>query len=124
MTAFASKQDLTAQWRALRGTESKWAEELLDAAARWIRSKRPDIAADDPDAKLVSIAVVRSAIGLGEHQGLSQFSSTLGPRSKSGTLVNPEAALVWLPWMKEQLGIGGIADPQAYFGDGDFRERW
>lgn len=124
MTAFASKQDLTAQWRALRGTESKWAEELLDAAARWIRSKRPDIAADDPDAKLVSIAVVRSAIGLGEHQGLSQFSSTLGPRSKSGTLVNPDAALVWLPWMKEQLGIGVAAKPRGHFGDGDFRERW
>lgn len=124
MTAFASTDELTNRWRPLKSAEKAWAQDLLDAAGRWIRRKKPDIEQDDPDAKVVSIAVVRSALGPGGHDGLSQFSSTLGPRSKSGTLVNPEAALAWLPWMKEQLGITDVALPQAYFGDGDFRERW
>lgn len=122
--AFATTAELTETWRPLNREESGWAGLLLEAAERWIRRQRPDIADSDPDAKLVTIAVVKNALVAGEHAGYTSFSRTLGPRSKSGTLTNPDAALVWLDWMKEQLGIPLSAYPVATFGDGGFRERW
>ena len=123
---FATVDDLAEQWRPLTPAEKISAESLLEAAARWITNpkRRPDIAADDPDAKLVSIAVVKSALIAGANAGYSSFSSALGPRAKSGTLTNPDAALVWLDWMKEQLGISAFGEPRGYFGDGGFHERW
>lgn len=123
---FATTDELAEGWRPLSAAEKVSAEALLGAAGRWITNpkRRPDIAADDPDAKLVSIAVVKNALIAGAHAGYSSFSNALGPRSKSGVLTNPDGALVWLDWMKEQLGISQHGDPQGSFGDGDFRERW
>lgn len=91
--AFATTIELTLNWRPLRSEETRWAQALLDAAGRWIRRQRPDIAADDPDAKLVSIAVVRSALIPGPHTGYSSYSSTLGPRAKSGTLTDRKSVV-------------------------------
>ncbi|NKT17590.1 hypothetical protein GS907_07180 [Rhodococcus hoagii] len=121
---FATPTELTENWRPLKQEESSWAGLLLEAAERWIRRKRPNIADDDPDAKIVTIAVVKNALIAGEHEGFVSFSRALGPRSKSGTLSNPDAALVWLDWMKDQLGISQSALPVATFGDGGFCERW
>ncbi|MGN7133387.1 hypothetical protein ACTHQY_08950 [Rhodococcoides corynebacterioides] len=124
--AFATTQEIAAQWRPLSDEEKKAAEALLGAAYRWIKRKRPDIDDTDPDAKLVSIAVAKNALLAGEHAGYSQVSRTLGPRSFSATIANPDAALAWAKWMKDLLGISDSehAAPRATFGDGGFRERW
>lgn len=121
---FAEVTDIENTWRPLTTAEKAWAALMLAAAERWIRGQRPDIADGDPAAKLVSIAVVKNTLLPGENAGFLSFSRTLGPRSRSGTLANPDAALTWLPWMKEQLGISTAPEPRATFGDGGFRERW
>lgn len=117
MTAFATTTELAEGWRPLRPTEAAWAEELLGAAARWIRRHRPDIADDDPDAKLVSKSVVRSALIPGANAGHTQYAKTAGSFQKSGTLTNPEAALRFSDWHKELLGISTSASPSWNFGD-------
>lgn len=121
---FATSDDIEQNWRPLTSADKSWATLLLGAAERWIRGKVPGIADDDQAAKVVSIAVVRNALQPGEHAGHVSYSKTLGPRSRAGTLSNPDAALTWLPWMKEQLGISTTAQPRATFGDGGFRECW
>lgn len=117
--AFAITGELQENWRSLNPAEEKWAKQLLEAASRWILRRRPDLPADDPDAKLVSIAVVRGALTAGENAGHSSYSKSLGPRARSGTLTNPDAALVWADWMKELLGISVRPTAIGYFGDGD-----
>ncbi len=106
-------------FRPLVGAELANAEMLLEAAARWIFRKRPDIAVDDPDAVVVSVAVVKSALLSMQYGGLSSFTNTLGPRSKAGTLTNPDAALMWADWMFELLGISRNTQAAYYFGDCD-----
>lgn len=116
MSAFATPDELSAGWRPLRTSETVWAEQLLDAAGRWIRRHKPDIANDDPDAKFVSISVVRSALTPGPNVGHMQYAKTAGSFQKSGTLTNPEGALRFADWHKEQLGIPTSASPTWKFG--------
>lgn len=122
--AFATTDELADGWRPLSDAEKNWAGKLLGSAERWIRKRRPDIAADDPDANVVVLSVVRSALGPGAHLGFSSFSRNLGPRGKSGTLTNPNAALVWEDWMKELLDIATEETALGHFENGDRRERW
>lgn len=124
MIPFATTTDIENSWRNLSATEKVWAAQLLEAAARWIYRNTTITDPGDGDAKLVSIAVVKGALIAGEHAGHLSYSKALGPRSRSGTLTNPDAALVWADWMKEQLGIDIRGGPRGRFGDGDFRERW
>lgn len=139
---FADPAAVAAGWRALSDTEKVRATELLAAAARWIRRKRDEagypIADGDPDARLVSVEVVRGALQRDEaaraaakYAGFSNVSRTVGPRSFSGTIANsgPAAeALVWTDWAYDTLGLdrGGKAPRSArgYFGDGAHRERF
>jgi len=119
MTAFATMDEVASGWRPLRPTERVWGQQLLDAAARWIRKPghRPDIADDDPDAKLVSISVVRSALAPGANAGHTQYAKTAGSFQRSGTLTNPEGALRFSDWHKELLGLSTTAGPSWSFGD-------
>lgn len=119
--AFAAVTDIESAWRTLSPTEKQWAGELLDAAERWITkpNRRPDLlGVDDPDARLVSIAVVKSALIAGEATGYTSHSRGIGPWSSSGTLVNPDGALVFTEWMREQLGISVMAGPSYTFDAG------
>lgn len=117
--AFAEVTDIEGAWRTLSPAEQQWASELLDAAERWILKRRPDLAGDaDPDARLVSIAVVKSALIAGEATGYTSHSRGIGPWSSSGTLVNPDGALVFTEWMREQLGISVMAGPSFTFDAG------
>lgn len=117
MAAFATTDELAEGWRPLRPTETVWAEQLLAAAARWIRRNRPDIADDDPDAILVSLSVVRSALIPGANAGHTQYAKTAGSFQRSGTLTNPDAALRFSDWHKELLGLSTSATPTWSFGD-------
>lgn len=120
MPAFATVDEVVAGWRPLSAADRTWAEMLLAAAARWIRkpAHRPDIADDDPDAKLVSISAVRSALVAGANAGHTQYAKTAGSFQKSGTLTNPEGALRFSDWHKELLGISTTAGPTGCFGGG------
>lgn len=116
---FAEVTDIESAWRTLSPAEQQWAGELLAAAERWIVKRRPELAGtDDPDARLVSIAVVKSALIAGEATGYTSHSRGIGPWSSSGTLVNPDGALVFTEWMREQLGISVMAGPSFTFDAG------
>lgn len=124
MNPFATYTDLESGWRPLSVTERVWAAQLLGAAARWIYRNTAVTDPLDEDAKLVSLAVVRSALGPGEFTGYSNFSKALGPRSRSGTLVNPGGALIWEDWMKELLGVSVETTAIGHFGNGGCSGRW
>lgn len=115
MSAFATPDEVIGTGRPT--SEQGDAQLLLDAAARWIRRKKPDIADNDPDAHFVSIMVVRDALSPGALRGHLSYSKGIGPWSKSGTLVNPDGALRWTNDHKEMLGIPVGTMPRGRFGD-------
>lgn len=102
---YAEVTDIENGWRSLSTTEQNWAAQLLDAAGAWItdRVEDPDAVADR--AAFVSIDVVRNALAPGSNTGLSSFSKTIGPWSKSGTLVNPQGLLTFTEFHRDLLGI-------------------
>lgn len=113
---FANVEELKQNWRPLSEQEAVWATQLLDAAGRWITRKRPDIAPGDPDAKLVSIDVVRTALNTAEHAGRVSYSWTVGATSGSGTLANPGALLDFTDFHRELLGITTSKSPTTALG--------
>ncbi|MFD0450158.1 hypothetical protein ACFQZK_03890 [Rhodococcus aetherivorans] len=78
MAAFAQPSDITIGGRPLTSAQEADAQMFLDAAASWIRDRKPDIAPDDPNAKLVSIQVVKAALISEPYLGLSSYSKTVG----------------------------------------------
>lgn len=113
---FANVEELTENWRPLSGPERARATQLLGAAGRWIRRKLPGIAADDPDAKLVSIEVVRTALDTADYAGHLSYSRTVGGISGSGTLANPGALLVFTDSHRELLGLPTSESPTMPLG--------
>lgn len=116
---FATLSELEESWRPLSDVEKVRAQALLSAASRWIQRKKPDLSEFDEDAKLVCIEVVKAAMQNPELAGHSSYSKSIGPWSRSGTLTAAaaDAALVFLPWMRELLGISNSPLPKWYFGD-------
>lgn len=110
--------DLEAEWRALSPEEVVRSTRLIAMVGALIKSRRPDIADDDPAAQGVVIDVVISALGEPESRGFSSFSKTVGPRSISGTVANPGGEIAFKRWHCQALGIPVGAMPLAYFGDG------
>lgn len=122
-TRYAEPDAVASGWRALSPTETLWAGQLLDAAGAWIRDRVTD--PDDPvtveRATFVSIDVVRSALAPGTQLGMASFSKTIGPWSKSGTLVNPLGHLDFTKFHRELLGIVETGKrPLYYFAEGDY----
>ena len=117
MAAFAEPTDVESVWRPLSTQELSNASMLLDAAAQWIRGRLPDIADDDPTAKLVSIQVTKAALIPGAFEGHSSYSKGIGPWTKAGALINPAAVLVFTDEHKELLGISTTGSAYWYFED-------
>ncbi|MFD7046331.1 hypothetical protein [Rhodococcus jostii] len=117
MVAFAEPADIVSVWRPLSAQETANATLLLTAAAQWIRDNAPNVANDDPAAKYVSIDVVKSALLAGPFTGHASYSKTIGPWSKSGTLINPAGALQFTDVHKELLGISVTGSAHWFFGD-------
>lgn len=120
MAAFAEPEDITLGGRSLTAAQKVEAQLLLDAAASWIRDRKPDIAPDDPNAKLVSIQVVKAALASEPYLGLSSYSKTTGEVTRSGTLAHPGQFLVFTDFHKELLGIPFRAGPAWSFKVGDY----
>lgn len=120
MTRYAETDDIESGWRSLSPTERHWAEQLLDAAGAWI-SIKTDPATLDPDmASFVSVDVVRGALAPGTQLGMASFSKTIGPWSKSGTLVNPLGHLDFTKLHKELLGLLTTSGPLWHFQENDY----
>ncbi|GAC71025.1 hypothetical protein [Gordonia soli] len=125
---FLTVTEFEQQWRPLSESEKLYAEQLLAAAARRIRNRVPEIAADDPDAKLVSFQVVRSALQSDALQastaGHSSYTrtKTVGEKTESigGTLTNPDALLLFTDFHWAQLGISPNPLPRHNFPRNDY----
>ena len=117
LSAFATPDDVarTPGGATLLATEDArwWCEQLLAAASAWIRARLPDLPYEDQTARTVTIAVVRNALAAGDHLGHTSYQRTVGARTKAGSLADPSGALVWLPWMLDQLGIDEDAASNA-----------
>lgn len=127
MAAFATADELAAQWRTLTTAERVAATSHLDTVAALIRAEfndrlgLDDVPADRLDAaKSVSIEVVKTAIATGMWPGHTQYGRAEGPRNKSGTLSAPGGALMLTDWQRTQLGLPVNALPRWNFPVGDY----
>lgn len=113
-----------ALFRVLTASEQANAELLLDAAARTIRRRIPDIAWDNPDARLVTLQVVKSALqseNLPEYAvGHKQYTKTVGDKTYGGTPINPDALLLFTDYHWSQLGISATPKPSWNFPRNDY----
>lgn len=103
--------------RTLDATERALADKLLVAAAIWIRdpSRRPDIAADDVNAQLVSWDVTWAVLLPGTHRGQTQYSRQAGDRITSFSLAQAAAMLDFTDKHKQALGMSMVATAGAFF---------
>lgn len=116
---FVSVDALESLWRPLSGAEKEYAEILLAAASAWIREHKPGVADDDPNAKIVTIEVVKAVLLPGQWSGYSSWSKTVGNRIEAATLANPTAALDFTPYLT-LLGISTRAMPVGNFPRNDY----
>lgn len=92
------------------------AADLIAAASNWIRDRKPDIADDDPAARIVVIHVVRTAMASDKYLGHVSYSKTVGGVTRSGTLANPGALLTFEGSHYQLLGISQSGGPSYCFG--------
>lgn len=114
ITPFLDLTTFTGMFRPLSTAEQNLANLLLTAAAVWIRdpSRRPDIDADDPMAKLVTFQVVRDALAVpAELVGHLAYERASDDRSEGGTLAAAGDLLDFTEWHRELLGLSGAAAP-------------
>lgn len=112
MPAFATPDELAAEWRPLTTAERAAATSHLDTVAALIRSAFADhlglseVPADKlTAARSVSIDIVKTALATGMWPGHTSYSRTEGPRSKSGTLASPGGSLTLSEWHRDLLGL-------------------
>lgn len=123
MTAFATTTDVSGTWRALSAAETAYADLLLDAAAVWIRGRKPGIADDDAAARIVSIEVVRSALQKNKLEGLNTYTRTVGGRTESWTGARTATAeelartLEFSQYHQQLLGIWKPTGPRYTMGN-------
>ncbi|WP_063039719.1 hypothetical protein [Nocardia pseudovaccinii] len=123
MAAFATYTDVQNTWRTLTTPQTAYCNLLLDAAALWIRNRKPNIADDDPAAKSVSIQVVRDALQRDLFGGTSAGTHTVGNRSDSWTLSRTATleelarSLVFVDYHYELLGLAPAHGPRGAFGN-------
>ncbi|GAA3963046.1 hypothetical protein GCM10022231_24120 [Gordonia caeni] len=87
---FVTVEELEALWRPMKDVrQSQWAELLLVAASAWIRERKPGIAADDPTAKIIAVAVVKAALLPGDWQGYKSWTRTMDDATTAAVLSNP-----------------------------------
>lgn len=107
--------------RTLKASETALAELLLDSAAATIRKAIEDagkdpLAADDPNAKLVSFLLVSEALAVpADLSGHSQYLRQSDDRISSGTLLAGGPLLDFTDHHRRLLGLTGTVLPEYYF---------
>lgn len=113
-----------ALFRALTAAQQPGVELLLDAAARRIRRRIKDIEWDNPDARLVTLQVVKSVLQSDQLPdyaiGLKQYTKTVGDKTYSGVPINPDALLLFTDYHWSQLGISPNPKPRWNFPRNDY----
>ena len=120
MPDFIEVDQVEQMWRPLSAAEKELAGLLITAASVWIREKKPGIADDSAAAQLVVFDLVKTVLLPGEWAGYSQWSVTVGGRSRSGTLSDAAAMVALTPWQLMLLGISQTPDPSWNFPKGDY----
>lgn len=117
MTHFAQETDIANGWRPLTAAEKVDAVSKIAAVSHWIQDRKPDLGADNSNAKFVVVEVVRQALKNAKHAGHSSYSRTVGGVTTSGTLIDPGGSLVITDFHRELLRIPKTAAPSWNFGD-------
>jgi hypothetical protein len=95
-------------------------EPLLTVASDWIRERRPGIAADDQAAQVVVFEVARDALMAGEFGPYSEFTKTVGHRTRSATISRASIERFITDRHRRMLGIALVAAPRGRFPRGDY----
>lgn len=93
---------------------------LLDVVADWIRERKPDLAADDKAARLVSFEVARDALLSGE---LGPYDEVEKRTAHSARRVKIDRAVVEkfiTDRHRQMLGLSLRAGPRGRFKRGDY----
>lgn len=109
--AYATVEDLEAQWRTLTDEEQARAEVLLDNAGVYLDA----LVKVDPDSteqaqvlRTVSCSMVQRVMSAGmDTYGVSQASMSAGVYSQSMTFANPSGDFYLTGFEKMALGING-----------------
>lgn len=117
MAEFATADDISRGRRPFTPDELLDVKDLIAAASQWIRDRKPGIADDNATARLVVIQVVKAAMATEKYAGHVSYSKTVGGVTRSGTLANPGALLIFEPSHYQLLGISQGGGPSYYFGD-------
>lgn len=120
MSGFITTDELAGMWRPLSGAEKQLGGLVIEAASAWIRENKPDVADDNPAAKLVVFEITKAVLLPGEWAGYSQWSVTVGGRTRSGTLSDAAAMVSFTPWQLQLLGISTTAEPSWHFEKDDY----
>lgn len=123
--AFASHEDIAAQWRPLTEPEQLRATGLLAVAARLIR-RHVTIADDDTEllavAKQASIEMVTATLANGARQAPAAGAVTTATlEAASYSVEYSDSAGSWVltftPELRELFGLTTHPEPAYYFGD-------
>lgn len=120
MSPFIDASAFATMFRPLSAAETAVAAPLLEVVSNWIREQKPDIADEDPAAKLVCFEVTRDALVYGKYAGLTDFSETTGRRTKSGTINTAEIERFVTDRHRRMLGVEILAGPAYSFKPCDY----
>ncbi|WP_411815495.1 hypothetical protein [Gordonia sp. SND2] len=120
MTGFITTDELEGMWRPLSGAEKQLGGLVIEAASTWIRDKKPGIDDANEAARLVVFEITKAVLLPGEWAGYSQWSVTVGGRTRSGTLSDAAAMVSFTPWQLMLLGISTTAQPSWNFPKDDY----
>lgn len=95
-------------------------EPLLKVASDWIWDHRPGIAVDDQAAQVVVFEVTRDALMAGEFGPYSEFTKTVGHRTRSATISRASIERFITERHRQMLGIAQMAAPRGRFPRGDY----
>ncbi|MFD6893486.1 hypothetical protein ACFWB0_02905 [Rhodococcus sp. NPDC060086] len=114
---FLTTSEFVALWRPLSAQETELAALLLEAANKRILEIAPNTPSDSPSARLVALEVVRGALTTAALVGHVSYAKGIGPWTKSGTLSNPDAALLFTDEHHRLLGASVGGSVHYSFGD-------
>ena len=93
---------------------------LLDVVADWIRDRKPDLAADDQGAQVVSFEVARDALMYGDLGPFSQAEKRTAHSSRSYSLDRGVVEKFITDRHRRMLGISLRAAPRGRFKKCDY----
>ncbi|AMT72046.1 hypothetical protein [Mycobacteroides immunogenum] len=120
MAEFLDVEAFAAMYQPLTAAEKLVAAPLLTVVSDWIRDKKPNIADDDPAAKIVTFEVTREALIYGEFGPVSSFTKTVAHRTKQAAIDREAVEKFIARRHYRMLGIAVQAKARGHFPKGDY----